>query len=298
MKSQIDSYIKEKKSVVDKKLRTIFRKDKNKFSDLNESIRYSLLAKGKRLRPVLCLAACETFNGKLSQALPVACAIEMIHTYSLIHDDLPSMDNDNLRRGVPTNHRVYGESTAILAGDALLTDAFNLIVSEGLRQKLSYKSVCKIIEVISDAAGSRGMVAGQALDLALVAKKNVTPNELKKLHSLKTGSLMSASVVTGALVAGASQNDVKNLKRFSDAVGLAFQIKDDVLDENGAKTIGKSGGSDKKNKKSTYLTVLGAEKSAQLIDTLTKSSVRSLDKIKKDTSILKNLAAYIAKRKR
>ena len=298
MKFLIDSYIKEKRAVVDKKLETIFRKNKKKLSVLNDSIRYSLLAKGKRLRPVLCLASCETFNGSLSQALPVACALEMIHTYSLIHDDLPSMDNDNLRRGVPTNHNVFGESTAILAGDALLTDSFNVIVSEGNKTKLSPETICKIVELISNAAGSKGMVEGQAIDLAFDTKKNISEDDLKNLHSLKTGSLISASVISGALVAGAEVDDIKNLKKFSDAIGLAFQIKDDLIDEDVSRRIGKSGGSDKKNKKSTYLTILGRKKSMALIDDLTKKSINSLNKINKDTTLLKNLAGYLGERKR
>ena len=296
MTFKIDSYINDKRKLVDKRLEKIFKAGNNPHSQLNESIRYSLLAKGKRLRPVLCLASCETFGGSLPQALPVACAIEMIHTYSLIHDDLPSMDNDSLRRGVPTNHTVYGESTAILAGDALLTDSFNYIIKEGMKKKLNPDTICKIVEIISGAAGSAGMVEGQAIDLAFDAKKSITTSELKELHSLKTGALISASAVSGALVAGASNDELKLLKKFSDSIGLAFQVKDDLIDNDGAGKTGKSGGSDRKNNKSTYLTVLGREKSMALIDELNRKSFNYLERINRDTTILKNLAGYLGKR--
>ena len=296
MTFKIDKYINEKRALVDKRLEKIFKAGTNRQSLLIESIRYSLLAKGKRLRPVLCLASCETFGGNLSHALPVACAIEMIHTYSLIHDDLPSMDNDSLRRGLPTNHTVYGESTAILAGDALLTDSFNIIVKEGSKRNLHPEIICNIVELLSAAAGSKGMVEGQATDLAFDTKKNITTKELKKLHSLKTGALISASTVAGALVAGATSGELKNLKKFSDSIGLAFQVKDDLIDDEGAGKTGKSGGSDRKNNKSTYLTVLGMKKSAALIDELTIKSFKYLDKINRDTTILKSLAGYLGKR--
>ena len=297
MNFQIEEYINKKRAVVEKRLEKYFRTGNKNKSILKESIRYSLLANGKRLRPVLCLASCETFNGNLSQAMPIACSIEMIHTYSLIHDDLPSMDNDNLRRGVPTNHRVYGESTAILAGDALLTDSFNVLVKEGLKKKISMDTICELIVLISNASGSDGMVEGQVLDLESDTKKNVTIADLKKLHLLKTGALISASTVAGAIVAGAKNDEVKNIKKFSDSIGLAFQIKDDLIDDNEAGKTGKSGGSDRKNNKSTYLTVIGREKSLSLIDELTKKSYGYLESIDKDTTILKNLADYLGKRK-
>jgi len=297
MSFQIDKYISKKRAVVEKRLKKFFQTGNKRQSLLKDSIRYSLLANGKRLRPVLCLASCETFNGNLSQALPVACAIEMIHTYSLIHDDLPSMDNDNLRRGVPTNHKVYGESTAILAGDALLTDSFNLIVKEGIKKNISTDIICELIVLLSTAAGSDGMVEGQVLDLESDTNKNVTVAELKKLHLLKTGALISASAVAGAIVAGAKNDEIKNLKKFSDSIGLAFQIKDDLIDDNKAGKTGKSGGSDRKNNKSTYLTVLGKKKSLSLIEDLTKRSNYHLDRIDRNTTILKNLADYLGKRK-
>lgn len=298
MNFQIDKYISKKRAVVEKRLEKFFQTGNKRQSLLKDSIRYSLLANGKRLRPVLCLASCETFNGNLSQALPVACAIEMIHTYSLIHDDLPSMDNDNLRRGVPTNHKVYGESTAILAGDALLTDSFNLIVKEGIKKNISTDIICELIVLLSTAAGSDGMVEGQVLDLESDTNKNVTVTDLKKLHLLKTGALISASAVAGAIVAGAKNDEIKNLKKFSDSIGLAFQIKDDLIDDNKAGKTGKSGGSDRKNNKSTYLTVLGKKKSLSLIEDLTKKSNYYLDRIDRNTTILKNLADYLGKRKR
>ena len=298
MAFSIDNYIIDKREAVDRILAKIFPSSRKKHSVLNESIRYSLLANGKRLRPVICLASCDTFGGNLKKCLSVACAIEMIHTYSLIHDDLPSMDDDTLRRGLPTNHTVYGESTAILAGDALLTDSFNLIVKEGRKSKLSPELICSIVELLSEAAGSNGMVKGQVIDLSLDEKDGITTSELKKLHSLKTGALISASAVAGAIVAGAKNKEIEHLKEFSDSIGLAFQIIDDLLDNDGEGKTGKSGGSDRKNNKSTYLTVLGMEKSLKLVDKLTKNSFDSLDKIKRDTTILKNLAGYLGKREK
>ena len=297
MNFQIEKYIDKKRTTVNKRLEKYFKDGNKDKTILKESIRYSLLAKGKRLRPILCLASCETFNGNLTQAMPVACAIEMIHTYSLIHDDLPSMDNDSLRRGVPTNHRVYGESTAILAGDALLTDAFNVIVKEGAKKKIPKDILCDLVELLSNACGSDGMVEGQVLDLETDKNKNVKVEDLKRLHLLKTGALISASTVAGAIIAGAKSDELKNLKKFSDSIGLAFQIKDDLIDDAGAGKTGKSGGSDRKNKKSTYLTVLGKEKSIKLIDDLNKKANNYLNKIDRNTQILRSLANYLGKRK-
>lgn len=297
MDLKIEKYISSKRRVIDKRLAGIYRPGKKKQSKLKESIRYSLLANGKRLRPILCLASCESFGGLMSHALPVACAIEMIHTYSLIHDDLPSMDDDNLRRGVPTNHVVYGESAAILAGDALMTDSFGLIVDECKKKEISTEIICELISLLSKAAGSEGMVEGQAIDLEF-SSTNISVDDLKKLHSLKTGALISASVVSGAIVAGAKKEEIKFLKKFSDSIGLAFQIKDDLIDDTGAGKTGKSGGSDRKNKKSTYLTELGEDKSLALIDNLTAKSSGYLDSIDRDTTILKELARYLGKRNR
>ena len=297
MNFHIEKYINKKRAAVDKRLKKYFRVGNKDKSQLKESIRYSLLAKGKRLRPILCLASCETFNGNLSQAMPVACAIEMIHTYSLIHDDLPSMDNDSLRRGVPTNHRVFGESTAILAGDALLTDAFSVIVKEGVKKKIPADIICELVEILSTACGSDGMVEGQVLDLETDKNKKVNIKDLKRLHLLKTGALISASTVAGAIVAGAKSDELKNLKKFSESVGLAFQIKDDLIDDTGAGKTGKPGGSDRKNKKSTYLTVLGKDKSISLIDDLNKKANNYLNRIDRNTIILRSLADYLGKRK-
>ena len=180
MSGNIENYINDKKELVDTTLAELFTPTEHNKSKLIDSIRYSLLAGGKRLRSILCLASCETFNNDCSRALPVACSIEMIHTYSLIHDDLPSMDDDDLRRGVPTNHKIYGEATAILAGDALLTDAFNLIIEKSMVLGVQGDTLLEVVSNISYAAGSMGMIKGQSIDLEIEGSEKITIDELKK----------------------------------------------------------------------------------------------------------------------
>ncbi|MGH7889522.1 MAG: polyprenyl synthetase family protein, partial [Thermodesulfobacteriota bacterium] len=254
-----ERYISDRKKFIDQKLSEIVPVHAKSPSSLEESMRYSLLASGKRLRPILCLAAGEAVGGTVEMVISTACAIEMIHTYSLIHDDLPSMDDDSLRRGVPTNHSVFGEALAILAGDALLTDAFLVIASEGISNGLSPSLVVEIIQDVANAAGSRGMVKGQALDLALEGKEKIDPGLIEKLHSLKTGALIEASVLSGGRLGGANEEQLFKLSKYAKCIGLSFQIIDDVLNIEGGTEIGKGRGTDARKKKATYPGLLGVE---------------------------------------
>ncbi|GAB4132754.1 MAG: polyprenyl synthetase family protein [Cyanobacteria bacterium J069] len=233
-----------------------------------ESMRYSLMAGGKRLRPILCLATCEMVGGTLEMALPTACALEMIHTMSLIHDDLPAMDNDDYRRGKLTNHKVYGEDIAILAGDGLLTYAFEYIASK--TADVPSDRTLQVIVHLSRAVGAAGLVGGQVVDLESEGKSDVTLETLTWIHRHKTGALLEASVVCGAILAGASADDQQRLSKYSQDIGLAFQIVDDVLDLTATpEELGKSVGKDLQAQKATYPSFWGIEESkrqaAQLI---------------------------------
>ncbi|MCW4680376.1 polyprenyl synthetase family protein [Bacillus pumilus] len=229
--------------------------------DLKSSMLYSLKAGGKRLRPVLVLALLNAYGKNEEDGIPVGCAVEMIHTYSLIHDDLPCMDDDDLRRGKPTNHKVYGEATAVLAGDALLTESFRLITSQ-LSSGVSADKKLRIVDELVKSAGALGMVGGQFDDME-AEQKQVSLAELESIHARKTGKLLTFSVAAGAMLAGASDDDIEKLREFSYHIGIAFQIRDDILDLEGSEEkIGKRVGSDTANEKSTYpslLTLSGAK---------------------------------------
>lgn len=297
MKSDIETYLSERKELVDRKLLELLPNSSDDSSGLYESMRYSILAGGKRLRPILCIAATQGVGGAVESALPLACAIEMIHTYSLIHDDLPSMDDDLLRRGKPTNHSVYGEAMAILAGDALLTDAFFLISNEGFAQGLSPSILIEVIKDISRAAGSRGMVKGQAIDLSLEGYQDVTLETSEKIHSLKTGALIEASVIIGGKIGGADNFQLSKLKSYSRRIGLAFQIIDDILDIEGGGEIGKSRGSDARKKKVTYPAIIGLEKSREVALKLTQEAVEALNGFDEKAQPLREIAFYLVVRK-
>jgi geranylgeranyl diphosphate synthase type II len=220
---------------------------------LHEAMSYSLMAGGKRLRPILVLAACEAVGGKAGAAIEAACALEMIHTYSLIHDDLPAMDDDDFRRGRPTCHKVYGEAMAILAGDALLTEAFRVAASATGRE------VAQVVFELARAAGAIGMVGGQVIDIEATGK-SITVEELEKLHHAKTGQLLLVSVRAGAKMGGAGEGDLGKLDAYGRALGLAFQIIDDVLDITAdLATLGKDPGSDKAAGKTTFVDLLGVD---------------------------------------
>lgn len=245
----------------------------NEYADLQEAMKYSLLSGGKRIRPVLTLETCRLCGGDPELALPFACGVEMIHTYSLIHDDLPAMDNDELRRGRPTNHMVYGEATAILAGDGLLTAAFWQLT----RADLPAERIVEAVACLSAAAGPAGMVGGQALDMAGEGRA-LEREELELLQSLKTGALISAAAQLGCIAAGGSRERQECVRRYAEALGRAFQVRDDMLDVISTdQELGKPVGSDRANGKNTFVTALGLEGCAALVERLTGQAVQSLE---------------------
>lgn len=296
MEFNIKSYLASKRELVDRKLDSLLKYSPKNTSPLEESIRYSALSGGKRLRPILMIASNEAFGGKEEMVLPIACAIEMIHTYSLIHDDLPCMDDDSLRRGIATNHNVYGEAVAVLAGDALLTDAFNIMVREGLSSGLRPKILTEVVGDISHAAGSKGMIKGQSIDLALERTKDISVGQVEKMHSLKTGALIEVSVTVGAKIGGANDKQIKKLITYAKALGLAFQIVDDILDIEGGKGIGKEVGTDARNKKTTYPELVGLKRSKRKAQELTKKAFKALKDFDDKATPLRKIALYLADR--
>ena len=264
--------------------------------ELREAMRYSLLAGGKRLRPILCLAACEFVGGKPELALPTAVALEMIHTMSLIHDDLPAMDNDDLRRGNPTNHKVYGEAVAILAGDALLTRAFEMVSlrSPGVPEA----RLLKVVGELSLMAGAPGLVGGQVVDLECEGK-DVDLETLEFIHLHKTGALLKACVTTGALIGGASREVLDSLSIYANGIGLAFQIIDDVLDVTASSDVlGKTAGKDLLSDKTTYPKLLGLEESRKRAKDLVGKAKSALQPWNMNAAPLLLLADYITNRDR
>ena len=263
-----------------------------------EAMKYSLMAGGKRIRPVLCLAAAEAVGGKPQAVLPAACALEIVHTYSLIHDDLPAMDNDDLRRGKPTCHVAFDEATAILAGDALLTLAFQVLSSVQSTTGNQASGWLKVIHIISTAAGYRGMIRGQMLDMAAEGQ-HLTVDELKSMHALKTGALIEASLLCGALLAGARKRQMGILKTYARSIGLAFQVTDDILNvEGNPKIMGKAVGTDELREKSTYPAILGLQRSRQFAKDLVDEALQALEVFDKKADPLRALATYIIDRKR
>ena len=261
---------------------------------LAEAMRYSLLASGKRVRPVLTLAFADMLGADLQQILPVACALEMIHTYSLIHDDLPCMDDDELRRGKPTNHVVFGECTATLAGDALQSLAFQTLLSAPLE---SGRLVC-CGAALAEAAGYRGMCYGQFLDM-MGEGKHLTAEELDEINNSKTGALLGAACLLGAAAAGADERQRKAAESFGVKLGLAFQIRDDMLDVLSTdEELGKPVGSDKEEQKNTYMALLGEVRCAQLVHELTESAIEGLEAHFTDTYFLASLARSLENRKK
>jgi len=265
--------------------------------ELRKAMEYSLLAGGKRIRPVLCIAWAQMLGASRDKVLPFAAALELVHTYSLIHDDLPAMDNDDLRRGLPTSHKVFGEAMAILAGDALLTQAFSMMLGCSLPDN---KLIAASREV-ADAAGPGGMVGGQCLDVLATGRGNMDLEALKKMHSMKTGALIRASCKSGAILASFGQNtpsNIQNASEYGTYIGLAFQIVDDILDVTGdEKSLGKPAGSDESGNKSTYPRFLGMEKSRTLAQ---ESADTAKDYLKnyqgQQKKFLENLAQYIVDR--
>lgn len=263
---------------------------------LLDAERYSLFAGGKRIRPLLTLEFCRMFGGDDTAALPFACAVEMIHTYSLIHDDLPCMDDDEMRRGKPTNHKVFGESTALLAGDSLLTGAFEAAASN---TEVGADVAAKAVAYLASCAGRYGMVGGQIMDLE-GEKKKLTLDQLLKLHSLKTGALISAASVLGALAAGVELTDprMEDVVTYAENIGLAFQIVDDILDRTGdSAELGKNVGVDAEHEKNTFLSFFTVEEAQFYADRLTREAINAIRKYR-DSDALCTLAEWLATRKK
>ena len=280
------------KALVDTALEGYFKAADIPQAGLAEAMRYSLLAGGKRIRPTLVLEFCRISGGDIDSALPAACAIEMLHTYSLIHDDLPCMDNDSLRRGRPTNHVIYGECTATLAGDALQAEAFGTI----LRSGLPAKNRADCAEILAGAAGLDGMCGGQYLDM-LGEGKRLSEQELTEINSRKTGALLVAACQMGVAAAGGSELMLDAAGHFGAAVGMAFQIRDDMLDVISTdEKLGKSVGSDVKENKNTYMALLGAEGCERTVKRLTEFAKNILSEAFTDTLFLGALADSLAER--
>lgn len=261
-----------------------------------EAMRYSLLAGGKRLRPVLCLATCDLLGGTLEMAMPTACALEMIHTMSLIHDDLPAMDNDDYRRGKLTNHKVFGEAVAILAGDGLLAYAFEHIVEE--TKNVPSDRLIKVVSRLGRAVGAAGLVGGQVVDLDCEGVKDVSLDTLNFIHTHKTAALLEASVVSGGILAGGSDSDIQHLTRYAQAIGLAFQIVDDLLDITSTQEeLGKSIGKDINVEKATYPRLLGMEESRRQAEQLVEQAKAEVAGFGEKAFPLMAIANYITARK-
>lgn len=283
----------EYKKYVDAMLSEYFKPSGLSYDGLLESMHYSLTAGGKRIRPMLVLEFCRISGGNIEKTLPVACAIEMLHTYSLIHDDLPCMDNDALRRGKPTNHVVYGECTATLAGDALQAEAFGTIA----RSQLPAEARVTCVEILADAVGSDGMCAGQYLDM-VGEHKLLSEDELNDINSRKTGSLLTAACRMGVAAAGGNEAMLDAAAQYGACVGAAFQIRDDILDViSTSEELGKPIGSDAQEHKNTYMTLLGEYKCMQMIEKLTDQAKNAIAGTFKDTKFLCELADSMVTRK-
>ncbi|MXZ13432.1 MAG: polyprenyl synthetase family protein [Candidatus Dadabacteria bacterium] len=288
-------YLDKRKEIVDHALREYLPPDEVK-TKLHQSILYSIHPGGKRLRPILCLAASELICGSYKNALPAACAIEMIHTYSIIHDDLPSMDDDDTRRGKPANHRVFGEAVATLAGDALLTDAFNLITEKLLGEGVSSELILRVISIISEASGSKGMVLGQTFDLEMDGSEYPSVDEILNAYIMKTAKMITASVLSGAVLAGAEDEELLSLKSYSERIGIAFQIKDDLLDVKENCDTTQEPGDKSGTKKHTYVSVMGVEASKAKVSELTNQAIAELESFRKTPNPLKEIAAWLSER--
>ncbi|MEM5787498.1 MAG: polyprenyl synthetase family protein [Syntrophobacteraceae bacterium] len=292
----LKSYLAQRKQMIDAALEKTFPLAAGLQKKVIEAARYSLFAGGKRLRPILCLAAADVAGGSLDPIIPAACALEMIHTYSLIHDDLPAMDNDDFRRGVPTNHKVFGEATAVLAGDALLTEAFEFLASCA-DYGIEPGRVLQVIRIAVKASGYRGMIGGQVIDLECENRK-VDLATVEYMHIHKTGALLSSSLEIGAILGGGDEALVKSMRDFGHHLGLAFQITDDLLDVEGDATLmGKQPGSDAAKKKMTYPALLGLVQSKEAAAEHVDRALDALGSFGESAEPLRAVALYLLVRK-
>lgn len=293
MSFDLQKYLRQQAVAVDRALGRFLPAATAKPATIHKAMRYSIFAGGKRLRPALCLAAAEACGGRWEDALPLACAVECIHTYSLIHDDLPAMDNDDLRRGKPTNHKVFGEGIAILAGDALLTETFAIAAQCKGRPRYNHRTI--ILE-LAQAAGSKQLIAGQVADLEGEGKK-IPASQLRYIHERKTSALLCCSVRLGGMSANCTAAQLKALTEFGYNVGLAFQIIDDILDvTQTSEQLGKTAGKDTAAEKATYPSIVGMEESRRIAAELTSRAFRALKSFKNQAPALEALAAYLLKR--
>ena len=291
----LKAYLEDRQGIVEEALQR-YLPENDIPAEIYEAVRYSLFNGGKRIRPILCLAAAEAVGGDLAPAMPVACALELIHTYSLIHDDLPSMDNDDFRRGKPTCHKVFGENIAILAGDALLTEAF-VLLSRAEKVMFSAERRLAVIQEIAFAAGICGMVGGQALDV-LAEKSGADENTLREIHRRKTAAIIVAAVKSGAIIFGAGKDKIQSLTEYGMNVGQAFQIADDILNVEGDRELmGKETGSDAARQKITYPSLLGMEIAKEKLTQHIEAAVASLSGFNERAMPLILVARYVKERK-
>ncbi len=292
----LQAYLQEKRERIEQELDRLLPGEKSYPEKLHAAMRYSLFAGGKRLRPILAVAGCEAVGGSIEDALPYACALEMIHSYSLIHDDLPAMDNDDLRRGVAANHKAFGEAMAILAGDALLTHAFYILPDPEL-STLKESARLRIVREIAAAAGSMGMVGGQAVDILSEGEEEIDLPILEYIHTHKTGAMIRASVRVGAIAGGADESQMSDLTEYGEKIGLSFQITDDLLDLSGDETVlGKKTGSDLERGKKTYPAHFGVQESEKHARELMEGAVDSLGRFDHRADPLRSIAQYIVER--
>jgi len=286
-------YLPARTKLIDRALNRYLTKESTKPVTIHKAMRYSIFVGGKRLRPVLCLAAAEACGGNVAQAMAAACAVECIHTYSLIHDDLPCMDDDDFRRGQPTNHKVFGEGVAVLAGDALLTVAFEILAQA--KETPRYRMPA-LIKDLANASGSRWLIGGQVADLEGEGKK-LSGDELKFIHRSKTAALLTAAIRLGAMSANATAKQLKDLTLFGQSLGLAFQVIDDILDvTQTSEKLGKSAGKDVAAQKATYPAIFGLEKSRKEAQRLTKQASTALKSFGEKGAMLRTLADYLLAR--
>jgi geranylgeranyl diphosphate synthase type II len=293
----LKEYLAGQKTLIDQALAAYIPGEENYPPVIFQAVRYSVLAGGKRLRPILCLAAAEALGGTCGPILPVACALELIHSYSLIHDDLPAMDNDDYRRGRPTSHKVFGEDIAILAGDALLTEAFHLMARRELMPGMPPERLLDAIGEIAEAAGFFGMVGGQVLDIRSEGKE-ADLETLHRMHHKKTGAMIRVSLRAGAILSGASEGELASLSNYGEQIGLAYQITDDILNVEGDRTLlGKETGSDAARGKVTFPALLGMEASRARAAELIREALASLAVFDDRAAPLRRIAWYILERK-
>lgn len=291
-------YLKEQCARVDAALDRFLPKETELPHSVHKAMRYSIFAGGKRVRPILMLAACQAVGGETERAIPAACAMEMIHTYSLIHDDLPAMDDDDFRRGNPTNHKVFGEAIAILAGDALLTEAFKLASDRRFADRCEPSGLLAVIHEIATCAGSYGMVGGQVIDMESEGSQDIDLATVQYIHTHKTGALIKASVVAGALLGGADEQQLAAITRYGEAAGLAFQIADDILDIEGTtEEIGKDAGSDEARGKATYPAVMGLSAAKDEARFMMDEALKALEAFGAEADPLREIARYIVQRR-